>query len=194
VPTSPVRRFNSEIVKFFSGPKLCSEPAWLFPATRPSLRRPLGISKLRNHFGVWTPCAAHMLVAWEDALAKLSQPLLKPTFLGRYPARQDRCDLFVKRPKLLHGHRFEIIRFHFLTRIICPCFSMGIGHLRNAGVTLYRPVQYRMQSTALQGRFAEPCGAPVFNRRPTGLFKSAQGYFNGHLRPKLRATPAGQIA
>src|SRR3982074_2749712 len=61
--TSPVGRFNSEIVEFFSGPKQCSEPAWLFPATRPGLGRPLGISKLRNHFGVWTPCAAHMLVA-----------------------------------------------------------------------------------------------------------------------------------
>ena len=28
-----------------------------------------------------------------------------------------------------------------------------------------------MQSIALQGRYAGPCGAPVFNRRPRGLFK-----------------------
>jgi hypothetical protein len=54
-----------------------------------------------------------MLVAREHALAELSQSLLKPTFLGRYLARQDRSDLFVKRPKLLHGHRLEIMRFHF---------------------------------------------------------------------------------
>jgi hypothetical protein len=30
-----------------------------------------------------------MLVAREHAVAKLLQSLLKPTFLGRYPARQD---------------------------------------------------------------------------------------------------------
>jgi hypothetical protein len=89
VPTTVVGRFNSESVDFFSGPKLCSEPAWLFPATRPSLGRSRGIPKLRNHFGVRAPCAAHMLVAHRPALAKLSQSLLKPTFLGRYLACQD---------------------------------------------------------------------------------------------------------
>src|ERR1700680_3020173 len=91
VPPTLARQFNSEIVDFFSGPKLCSEPEWLFPATRPSLGRSLGIPKLRNHFGVRAPCAA---------LAKLSQSLLKPTFLGRYFARQDRGDSFMKGPKL----------------------------------------------------------------------------------------------
>jgi hypothetical protein len=50
---------------------------WLFPATRPSLERLLGIPILRNNFGVRTPSAAHM----PDALAKLLQSLLKPTFL-----------------------------------------------------------------------------------------------------------------
>jgi hypothetical protein len=86
---SVVRRFNSEIVEFLSGPELCSEPAGLFPATRPSLGRLPGIPKLRKHFGVRTPCAADMLVALEHALAKLSQSLLKPSFLGRYLACQD---------------------------------------------------------------------------------------------------------
>jgi hypothetical protein len=132
VPTSVVRRFNSEIVEFFSGPKLCSEPAWLFPATRPSLGRPVGIPILRNHFGVRTPCAAHMLVACEHALAKLSQSLLKPTFLGRYLARQDRGDSFMKGTKLVHRHRLEIMRFHVLNPDDLSLFQPGIGHLRNA--------------------------------------------------------------
>jgi hypothetical protein len=83
------RRFDSEIVQFFSRPKLCNQPARLFPATRPSLGRPLRIPKLRNHFGIRTPCAADMLVALEHALAKQSQSLLKPSLLGRYLACQD---------------------------------------------------------------------------------------------------------
>jgi hypothetical protein len=87
--TSAVRRFNSEIVEFLSGPELRSEPAGLLPAPRPSLGRPPRIPKLRNHFGVRTPCAADMLVALEQALTKLSQSLLKPSFLGRYLACQD---------------------------------------------------------------------------------------------------------
>jgi hypothetical protein len=49
-------------------------------------------------------CAAHMLVAREHALAKLSKSLLKPPFLGRYLALQDRGDSFVKGPKLVHRH------------------------------------------------------------------------------------------
>jgi hypothetical protein len=85
--TSVVRRINSELGEFLSGPELFSEPAWLFPATRPSLGRQFGIPKLRNHFGVRTPCAALMPIAHELALAKLAQSLLKPTFLGRYLAR-----------------------------------------------------------------------------------------------------------
>jgi hypothetical protein len=36
-----------------------------------------------------TPYAATMLVACEYVLAKLSQSLLKPTFLGQYLACQD---------------------------------------------------------------------------------------------------------
>jgi hypothetical protein len=109
----PGGRFNSEIVEFFSGPELCGEPAWLFPATRPSLGWPIGIPELRNHFGIRTPCAAAVLVADEHVLAKLSQSLLKPGFRGRYLVRQDRTDSFVKGPKLVRGHRFEIMRFHF---------------------------------------------------------------------------------
>jgi hypothetical protein len=89
LPTSSDRRFNSEIVEFFSGPELRNQPTRLFPATRPGLERPLGIPELRNHFGVRTPCAADMLVALEHTVAELSQSLLKSSFLGRYLACQN---------------------------------------------------------------------------------------------------------
>jgi hypothetical protein len=54
-----------------------------------------------------------VLVADKHVLAELSQPLLKPGFRGRYLARQDRADSFVKGPKLGRRHRFEIMRLHF---------------------------------------------------------------------------------
>jgi hypothetical protein len=111
--TSRERRFNSEIVEFFSGPELCGEPAWLFPATGPGLGRLLGIPELRNYFGIRTPCTTAVLVADEHILAKLSQSLLEPGFRGRYLVRQDPADSLVKGPKLARGHRFEIMRFHF---------------------------------------------------------------------------------
>ena len=43
---------------------------------------------------------------------KLAQSFIKPCFFGRYFAGQYRDDKFVKGPKLVHRHRFEIMRFH----------------------------------------------------------------------------------
>ena len=45
--------------------------------------------------------------------AELAQSLIKPCFFGRYSVGQCRGDKFVKGQKLVHRHRFEIIRFHF---------------------------------------------------------------------------------
>jgi hypothetical protein len=52
---------NPEIVELFPGSKLCSQPAWLFPAARPSLRRLQGISILRKHLRVRAPRVRHLL-------------------------------------------------------------------------------------------------------------------------------------
>ena len=60
-----------------------------------------------------------------DALAKLLQSLLKPTFLDRYPVRQDRGDSFMNGPKLVQGHRFEIFKFH-LTNSNNVCAEAGL--------------------------------------------------------------------
>jgi len=46
-------------------------------------------------------------------LAKPSQSLIKPSFFSGYLACQQRRNLLVKGPKFVHGHRFEITRFHF---------------------------------------------------------------------------------
>jgi len=45
--------------------------------------------------------------------AELAQLLIKPCCFGWYSAGQCRGDKFVKGQKLVHRHRFEIIRFHF---------------------------------------------------------------------------------
>src|SRR4029453_1957523 len=47
------RRPDPEIIELFPGPEFCSQPAWLFPATGPSLGRPGWISVLRKNLRVW---------------------------------------------------------------------------------------------------------------------------------------------
>jgi len=110
-----IRRWlDPEIIELLPGPELCSQPAWLFPAARPGLGRPGGISILRKNLRVWAPRVAQFFSAVSCTPAKLAQSLLKPCFFGRYLACHYRDDEFVKRPKLVHGHRFKIVRFHFL--------------------------------------------------------------------------------
>ena len=84
------RRPDPEIIELFPGPEFCSQPAWLFPATGPSLGRPGGISVLRKNLRVWAPRVAHFSVSC--VLAKLAQFLLKPCLFGSYLARQYRDD------------------------------------------------------------------------------------------------------
>jgi len=38
----------------------------------------------------------------------------------------------MKGPKLVHGHRFEIMTFHFLNSDYLSLLQRVIGHLRNA--------------------------------------------------------------
>src|SRR5256886_13958384 len=84
------RRPDPEIIELFPGPEFCNQPAWLFPATGPSLGRPGGISVLRKNLRVWAPRVAHFSVSC--VLAKLAQFLLKPCLFGSYLARQCRDD------------------------------------------------------------------------------------------------------
>jgi hypothetical protein len=107
------RRLDPEVIELFPGPEFCSQPARLFPATGPSLGRPGGISVLRKNPRVWAPRVAHFFKAVSCVLAKLAQFPLKRCLFGRYLARQYRDDQLVKGPKLVHGHRFEIVRVHW---------------------------------------------------------------------------------
>ena len=61
---------NSEIVERLPGSKLRGEPAWLFPATRPSLSKILRISVFGKYLRVG---AAHAMVFG----LQLTQPFLK---------------------------------------------------------------------------------------------------------------------
>jgi len=81
-PLSIRRRLDPEIIEPFPGPELCSQPTWLFPAARPGLGRPGGISILRKNLRVRTPRVAHFFSAVSRALAKLAQSLIKPRFFG----------------------------------------------------------------------------------------------------------------
>jgi hypothetical protein len=92
-PERTIRRLlNPEIVEVSSGPELCGQPAWLFATARPSLGRLHGIPILRDHLGVRTSRAVRTLGAHEHTLAKLSQSLIEPPFLGGDLARQHRGD------------------------------------------------------------------------------------------------------
>jgi hypothetical protein len=84
------RRPDPEIIELFPGPEFCSQPAWLFPATGPSLGRPGGISVLRKNPRVLAPSVAHFFNA--ASCAKLAQSPLKLCLRGRYLARQYRDD------------------------------------------------------------------------------------------------------
>src|SRR5436190_7284873 len=86
------RRPDPEIIELFPGPEFCSQPAWLFPSTGPSLGRPGGISVLRKNLRVWAPRVAHFFNVVSCVLAKLAQFLLKRSLFGRYLARQYRDD------------------------------------------------------------------------------------------------------
>jgi hypothetical protein len=77
------RRPDPEIIELFPGPEFCSQPAWLFPATGPSLGRPGGISVLRKNARVLAPRVAHFFNAVSCVLAKLAQSLLKLCLRGR---------------------------------------------------------------------------------------------------------------
>jgi hypothetical protein len=63
---------DPEIIELFPGPEFRSQPAWLFPATGPSLGRPGGISVLRKNLRVWAPRVAHLFNAVSCVVAKLS--------------------------------------------------------------------------------------------------------------------------
>jgi hypothetical protein len=86
------RRPDPEIIELFPGPEFCSQPAWLFPATGPSLGRPGGISVFRKNLRVWAPRVAHFFNAGSCVLAKLAQFQLKRSLFGRYLMRQYRDD------------------------------------------------------------------------------------------------------
>ena len=77
-------RLNPKIVELFPGSKLCSQPARLFSATRPSLRRLRGISILRKHLRIRPPRARHLLNIgrFSIRLDKLAQSLIKPPPFG----------------------------------------------------------------------------------------------------------------
>lgn len=107
------RRLNPEIFKLFARPKLHNQPARLPPAARPSLGWLDGIPIFRNYLRVRSPRAACMVGGSKHPLAKPSQLLIKPSFFSGYLACQQRGDMLVKGPKFVHGHRFEITRFHF---------------------------------------------------------------------------------
>ena len=76
------RRLDPEIIELFPGAELCSQPAWLFPAARPSLGRPSGIFILRKNLRVSTPRVAYFFCAVSCTLANLAQSLVKPCFFG----------------------------------------------------------------------------------------------------------------
>jgi len=54
-PRAPRQGLDPEIVELFPGSELCSQPAWLFPATRPSFGRLGGIAIFRKHLRVRAP-------------------------------------------------------------------------------------------------------------------------------------------
>ncbi len=60
-PCAPRQRLDPEIVELFPGSKLCSQPARLFPATRPSLGRLGGIAIFRKHLRVRAPRMSNFL-------------------------------------------------------------------------------------------------------------------------------------
>ena len=105
------RQIDPKIVDPFSRLKLCGQPAGLHPAACPSLGRLRGIPIFRIHLRVRAPRMTHLVR--HSTQAELAQSLIKPCFFGCYSASQCRGDKFVKGPKLVRRHRFEIIRFHF---------------------------------------------------------------------------------
>ncbi len=83
-PSTIRRRLNPKIVELFPGSNLCCQPAWLFPAARPSLGRQRGISILRKHRRVRAPRVWHLLdIGWRNTrFGKPAQSLIKPRLFG----------------------------------------------------------------------------------------------------------------
>jgi hypothetical protein len=84
VPRTTGRRLNPEIVELLSGSELCGQPAWLFPATRPSLGWLRWIFEFRKNPRIRSPRVAYVFVIpFEfDFLFKLAKALFEVRFFG----------------------------------------------------------------------------------------------------------------
>jgi len=90
----------------------------------------------------------------------------------------------VKRPELVQGHRFEIMRFHFLTSddwspVAAWCWPSAECHAcRFNCLTVVTVAPTKATPNAINSATRAICGAmgaPVFNRRPCFLFRHPQG-------------------
>ncbi len=90
----------------------------------------------------------------------------------------------MKRPELVQGHRFEIMRFHFLTSddwspVAAWCWPSAECHAcRFNCLTVVTVAPTKATPNAINSATRAICGAmgaPVFNRRPCFLFRHPQG-------------------